>query len=455
MRSNIFQALTVAAFVISAPVAQAETLTDALIAAYRNSNLLDQQAATLRAADEDVAQAVATLRPVIEYTLSSGYQRSQLTAHGPFADGLRTTFELSASMMLLDFGRRDLGIQIRKETVLATREALRRVEQEVLSAAILAYVDVQVRGQLVGVRQSNMRLVTQELRAAQDRFEVGEITRTDVSIAESRLAAARAELSAAEGDLMVAREAYKAAIGAYPGALRPLPRPPRLPASMAEARAVALKTHPSILQAQRSVTIAELGIEAAKANFLPTLSGQAAVSRNDRAIDTQSFGLVLNQEIYSGGAKASSLRQSIAQRDNARAQLSQTSVLIAEAVGNTWARLEAAGVQVEASDRQVRAAQTAFEGVREEATLGARTTLEVLDAEQELLDARVARIRAETQRYLGVYAVLQSMGLLTVNHLGLGIPTYDPAQYYDAVKSAPAHSAQGKKLDRIMEKLGR
>lgn len=455
MRSSIFQALTVAAFVIAAPVAQGETLTDALISAYRNSNLLDQQAATLRAADEDVAQAIATLRPVIEYTLSSGYQRSQLTAHGPFVDGLRTTFELSASMMLLDFGRRDLGIQIRKETVLATREALRRVEQEVLFAAVSAYVDVQVRGQLVSVRQSNMRLVTQELRAAQDRFEVGEITRTDVSIAESRLAAARAALSAAEGDLMVAREAYKAATGAYPGGLRTPPRPPRLPASMDQARAVALKTHPSILQAQRSVTIAELGIEVAKANFLPTVSGQAALSRNDRAIDTQSFGLVLNQEIYSGGAKASSLRQSIAQRDSARAQLSQTSLLIAEAVGNAWARLEVAGAQVEAGDRQIRAAQTAFEGVREEATLGARTTLEVLDAEQELLDARVTRIQAEAQRYLGVYAVLQAMGLLTVNHLGLGIPTYDPAEYYDAVKSAPSHSAQGKKLDRIMEKLGR
>lgn len=455
MHSSIFKALTVAAIVVAAPAAQAETLTDALIAAYRNSNLLDQQAATLRAADEDVAQAVATLRPVIEYTLSSGYQRTQTTAHGPFADGIRTTFELSASMMLLDFGRRELGIEIRKETVLATREALRNVEQQVLFAAVSAYVDVQVRGQIVSLRESNVRLVTQELRAAQDRFDVGEITRTDVSIAEARLAAARAALSAAQGDLMVAREAYKAATGAYPGGLRSAPHTPKLPGSMAEARAIALKTHPSIAQAQRGVTIAELGVEVAKANFKPTLSGQAALSRNDRGIDTQSFGLVLNQEIYSGGAKASGLRQAIAQRDGARAQLGQASVLIAEAVGNAWARLEVANAQVQAGDRQIRAAQTAFDGVREEASLGARTTLDVLNAEQELLDARVTRIQAEAQRYLGVYGVLQAMGLLTVEHLGLGIPTYDPAQYYNAVKSAPAHSVQGKKLDKIMEKLGR
>jgi outer membrane protein len=455
MRSSIFQALTVAAFVVAAPLAQAETLTDALIAAYRNSNLLDQQAATLRAADEDVAQAVATLRPVIAYTLSSGYQRSQATGSGPFADGVRTTFELSASMMLLDFGRRDLGIELRKQTVLATREALRRVEQEVLFNAVSAYVGVQIAQQLVSLRQSNVRLVMQELQAAQDRFDVGEITRTDVSIAEARLAASRASLSSAEGDLMVAREVYKAAIGNYPGALRPLPPTPRLPASMTQAQSVAMKSNPSIAEAQYGVSVAELAVEVAKANFLPTLSGRATLSRDDRAIDTQTFGLALNQEIYSGGAKASSLRQAIARRDSVRSQLSQASVAVAEAVGQAWARLDVAQAQVLASDGQIRAAQTAFEGVREEASLGARTTLDVLNAEQELLDARVTRLRAETQRYLGVYAVLQAMGLLTVEHLGLGIPTFDPAQYYNAVKSAPSHSAQGKKLDKIMEKLGR
>lgn len=452
---RMFLGLTMAAAIsISAPVAQAESLTDAFISAYRNSNLLDKQAAVLRAADEDVAQAVATLRPVVEYTLSSGWARSQLVNNGPFVEGWRATFELSASMMLFDFGRRALGIEIRKETVLATREALRNIEQQVLFAAVSAYVDVQVKGQIVGLRQSNVRLVTQELRAAQDRFDVGEITRTDVSIAEARLAAARAALSVAEGDLMIAREAYKAATGAYPGTLRGLPKAPGLPKSMEAAQAVALKTHPLILQAQRGVTIRELGIEAAKADFKPTLAGSVSVSKNSNGTNEQQFGLNLNQEIYSGGAKASALRQAIANRDGARADLSQAAVSISESVGRTWAGLTVANAQVQAGDRQIRAAQTAFDGVREEASLGARTTLDVLNAEQELLDARVTRIQAEAQRYLGVYAVLQSMGLLTVEHLGLGIPTYDPAKYYNEVKSAPAHSAQGKKLDRILGKIG-
>jgi outer membrane protein len=357
--------------------------------------------------------------------------------------------------MLLDFGRRALQIEVAKETVLATREALRRIEQEVLYDAVSAYVDMQVKDQIVNLRQSNVRLVTQELRAAQDRFDVGEVTRTDVAIAEARLAAARAGLSAAEGDQLIAREAYKAATGHYPKSLAALPRSPKLPKSMEAARAVALKTNPAILQAQRGVTLAELTIELAKSNFKPTLSGNAALGSTDSGVERQSLGLRLNQQIYSGGAKASALRQAIAGRDGARADLSQAGVIISEAVGNAWAALLVSNAQVEAGNRQIRAAQTAFDGVREEASLGARTTLDVLNAEQELLDAKVTRIQAEAQRYLGVYGVLQAMGLLTVEHLGLGIPTYDPAQYYNAVKNAPVHSAQGKKLDRILEKLGK
>ncbi|MCU0817166.1 MAG: TolC family outer membrane protein [Cypionkella sp.] len=446
--------MAVAALVAFAPVAQAETLTDALVSAYRNSQLLDKQAAVLRAADEDVAQAVATLRPVVEYTLSSGWRRGPNPA-GVTVDGWSTTFDLSASLMLLDFGRRTLGLEIRKETVLATREALRNIEQQVLFDAVAAFVDVQVNSQLVSLRQSNVRLVTQELRAAQDRFEVGEVTRTDVSIAEARLAAARAALSAAEGNLMVAREAYKAATGAYPGNLRALPRAPQLPATMDAARDVALKTHPLIAQAQRGVTIRDLAVKAAEANFLPTLSARAGLQTTDTGVETQTFGLVLNQQLYSGGAKASALRKAIAERDGARADLAQAGIQISEALGNAWAGLAVANAQVSAGDQQIRAAQTAFEGVREEARLGARTTLDVLNAEQELLDARVTRIEAEAQRYLGVYRVLQTMGLLTVDHLKLGIPTYDPAPYFNAVRNAPAHSAQGQKLDRILEKIGR
>jgi outer membrane protein len=338
--------------------------------------------------------------------------------------------------------------------VLATREALRSVEQNVLLDAVTAYVGVQVKSQIVSLRQSNVRLVTQELRAAQDRFDVGEITRTDVSIADARLAAARAGLSTAEGDLMIARESFKAATGAYPRALKALPRAPKLPKSVDAARAIALKSHPAIAQAQHGVKVAELNMAFAKANFMPTLGATARASITDRDVQSQSFGLSLTQEIYSGGLKASNLRAAIAGRDGARASLAQTGVDVAQRVGNAWANLEMTNALVQSSDRQIRSSQTAFDGVREEANLGARTTLDVLNAEQELLDARVTRIQAEANRYLGVYTLLSAMGLLTVEHLNLGIPTYDAAGYYNAVKNAPVHSAQGKKLDQILKKIG-
>jgi outer membrane protein len=357
-------------------------------------------------------------------------------------------------MTLIDFGRRKLGIEIAKESVLATRQALIQVEQNVLLATVQAYVDVRLAQDVVALRESNLRLITQELRAAQDRFDVGEITRTDVSIAEARLAASRAALAAAQGQLMIAREAYKAATGAYPGKLAALPKAPALPRTMEEAQGVARGTHPLIRQAQHQVTVADLQVEAAKAERMPTIGGGVKLSTDDEDMQSSSVGLTMSQTLYAGGRLSALQRKALAGKDAARAALQQTAVGVVENVGVAWANLAVASASIEASDLQIRAAQAAFDGVREEAAAGTRTTLDVLDAEQELLDARNARLEAEAQRYVAVYQVLATMGLLTVEHLQLGIPTYDPDAYYGAVEKAPSHSAQGKKLDRILEKIG-
>jgi outer membrane protein len=456
MRSWLKSAF-VAVFALAAvPDARAETLTDALIAAYKNSNLLDQNRAVLRAADEDVALAVATLRPVIAYTLQAGWSRADVSNAGltTTVEGLSASLALTAEMVLIDFGRRQLGIEIAKESVLATRQALIQVEQNVLLATVQAYVDVRLAQEVVALRQSNLRLITQELRASQDRFEVGEITRTDVSIAEARLAASRAALAAAEGDLMIARESYKAATGAYPGNLAPLPKAPALPRTMEEAQGVARGTHPLIRQAQHEVTVADLQVEAAKAERTPTIGAGVTLRTDDEDLQSSSIGLTMNQTLYAGGRLSALQRKAIAGKDAARAGLQQTAVGVIQNVGVAWANLAVAAASIEASDLQIRAAQAAFDGVREEAAAGTRTTLDVLDAEQELLDARNARLQAEAQRYVAVYQVLATMGLLTVEHLQLGIPTYDPEAYYGVVERAPSHSAQGKKLDRILEKIG-
>jgi outer membrane protein len=422
--------------------AQAETLADAFIAAYRNSNLIEQNRAALRAADEDVAQAVASLRPVISFIAQGQYGYSEQLAgidvvtKQSFED-LSGFYNLTAQMTIYDFGRTALAIEAAKELVLATREALVSIEQQVLLAAVNAYVDVRLQESVVELRQNNVRVISEQLRAAQDRFDVGEVTRTDVAQAQARLAQAESGLIVARGDLQIARENYRAATGAYPGRLAPLPPTPATASSLEAARVVALRTHPEIRQAQRQVAAADLNVQRARADMRPSITGEAQLQMNDGGFQENGVGLNFNQTIYSGGRLSALLRQAMANRDSALANLQQAGVTIAESVGIAWSTIDAA------------------EGVREEANLGARTTLDVLDEEQNLLDARNARLDAEATRYKAVYRLLSAMGLLTVEHLRLGIPTYDPAAYYNAVRRAPAHSAQGKKLDRIMQSLGK
>lgn len=456
MKMILKTGLTIAALAL-APVtaSRADTLTDTLISAYHHSGLLEQNRALLRAADEDVAQSVASLRPVVRYVVSSGY--SSAAAALPGSDGLSASIALSADLLLYDFGRSQLGIDLAKENVLILRDALVGVEQSVLLRAVAAFMNVQRDGAIVGLRENNVRLITQELRAAEDRFEVGEITRTDVAIAQARLAAARSAQAAAMGNLARSREEYRAAVGNYPGQLAAPPRPPATATSQAGALDTARRRHPDMLQAQRRVSVAELGTALAKVAMKPTLTGSAGVSVDEDGDDNTTLGLRLSGPIYQGGQLASAYRQAAAQVDSARAALHITRHGVDQNVGNAWATLAVADAALRSSEQQIRAATVAFRGVREEAQLGARTTLDVLNAEQELLDARANKIAAETDRYIAVYNLLSSMGLLTADHLRLGIATYDPAAYYNAVKTAPTYkvSPQGKRLDHVLKALGK
>ncbi|MDN5787145.1 TolC family outer membrane protein [Pseudorhodobacter sp.] len=434
---------------LAAPqAALAESLADALISAYRASNILDQNRAVLRAADEDVAQAVASLRPVLSFRASAGYSHTQLN------EGLSATVSLLADILVFDFGRGAAAIAARKEAVLATRDSLLGFEQEVLLNAVGAYVTLQQRQAVVALRQSNVRLITQELRAAKDRFDVGEITRTDVAIADAQLAASQADLAAAQGDVAIAIEGYKLAVGHYPKRLSTLPKMPHTAKSLADAQAIAQRTHPSIHQLQHQVAAAEASILLAKANMGPTLTANATATNGANKADSFSMSLNLNQTLYNGGNGSSLYRQSLARRDSTLAQLHQTTAQVIQGVGIAWSNIEVARANIAGSDRQIRSAQTAYNGVKEEAKLGSRTTLDVLNAEQNLLNARNSRLTAQAAYYNGIYTLLARMGLMTVDHLKLGIPTYDPEAYYNAVKSAPATSSQGKRLDKVLKAIG-
>lgn len=435
---------------LALPAARAETLNTVLADAYRNSNLLEQNRALLRAADEDVAGAVATLRPVLDFIANAAFDEP---ARG--SDSVTGSLQLAASLTLFDGGARSLGLEAARETVLAARADLLDIEQQVLLGAVEAYLDMRSARQAVALRQSNVRLIEQELQAAQDRFAVGEVTRTDVSQAEARLSAARSGLAAAEGQLASARESFRLAVGRYPGGSDAVPGAPRLPAALDAARAVATRTHPAIVSAQHNVRVAELGVARAEAARGARVTGSASLALDDGGDDASSLGLRLSKPLYSGGALRADVRQAVAREQAARAALLQTVRRIEQQVGISWSNLQVARAQLEATERQITAAQLAFEGIQEEARLGARTTLDVLDAEQELLDARNARVEAEATRFLAFYGLLSSMGRLTVTDLGLGIPTYDPAAYYEAVKSAPPISTQGGQLDKLLKSIGR
>lgn len=427
--------------------AMAESLGDTLVTAYRHSALLDQNRALLRTKDEDVAAAMAGLRPIVQWALNHQYTNFE------GIDSTSTTLSLTAQMTLYDWGRSQMAIDIAKESVLSTRYALLAIEQNVLLNAVSAYMDMRRAAEQVALQENSLRVIGQEERAARDRFDVGEITATDVSLAQARLSAARAQLAAAQGQLDVAREAYRAATGKAVKSVDAPPPLPKLPKSVNAARAVAQKTHPAILQAQRETAAAEMRVAAAAAERNPTLGATVRGQVDKSGKKTGVVGLEMSQTLYSGGRLSAGHRKAMAGRDAARAALLNASRQVSQSVGTAWANIDVANAQIKAIDRQISAARQAYDGVREEASLGARTTLDVLDAEQDLLSARADKISAQTSLQLAHYQLLAAMGLLTVENLKLGIPTYDPSAYYNAVRDAPYTSKRGENLDRVMRRL--
>jgi len=430
-------------------LAAAESLRDSLRNAYKNSGILVQNRALLRAADEKVADAVAALRPVINWSSKFAH------AYNDAANNDSLTTSLNAKWLLYDFGSSDLQTEALKETVLATRQSLVAIEQNVLLRAATAHMNYRRSVEFVSLRSANVELIEQELRAAQDRFDVGEVTRTDVALAEARLASARASLASAQGELAKAAAEYHAVVGRKPGDLVTPSSLPILPKDASEAISTARSHHPELIRVKHEVAAAELVVKASQLAYRPRLEAGAGLSNVDLDGEvTRSLSLTVSGPIYSGGAIASASRSAIAQRDATRARLYVAGLEVEQIVRNAFVVLAVARSTGEATDRQIEAAGVAFRGVREEASLGARTTLDVLNAEQELLDARVSRISTQIDEQIASYSLLAAMGKLTATALDLGVKTYDPSEYYNLVKSAPrAKSKQGAALDRVLKGL--
>ena len=453
--------LFILSVVLAAPVG-AGSLQQTLVDAYNNKGLLTQNRALLRAADEDVALAASALKLVLSW--SSSLQRQfgyRNTAPLNTTSGISTNsanLDVTAALTIYDGGQNKLAIDAAKEAVLSTRQSLILVEQQVLFSAIEAFVKVRRDIEIVGLRENNMRVIKEELRAAQDRFDVGEITKTDVAFAEARLAASTSALAAAQANLVQAKESYKQAVGKVPGKLSAPKKAPNLPGKASDVKAKALRAHPELIALQHDIKQAELNVLRAEAGTGMTvkLSGSLGYSdsEGDNFSNSNSFGVSATGPIYSGGRLSALVRQAKARRDAQRAGLYVTKAKIEQQAGSAFALLQMARASRAATDEQIRAAVVAFEGVREEAAVGARTTLDVLNAEQELLDAKADRVTSLTDEVIAGYRVLMSMGQLTADSLNLPVQKFDPAEYYNLVKSAPTkRSVQGSKLDRVLKAL--
>jgi outer membrane protein len=345
------------------------------------------------------------------------------------------------SQTLYNGNRTANQVKAAEAQVLAARETLRNTEQNVLLEAATAYMNVLRDTAIVSLRRQNVEALEEQLRAVRDRFQVGEVTRTDVAQAEARLAGAQSELLLADANAKTSQAVYRRVIGDEPKRLAPgRPVERLLPKTLDACVATGLSRHPSIEAAKHGADAALLQVKVAEGSLYPTVTVEASYLRRfESSPQTDDFmtGQVvgrLSVPIYQGGGEFSTIRQSKETLGQRRLEVDVAREQVRAAVVQSWGLLEAAKAQIEASQSQVRAAEIALNGVREEARVGQRTTLDVLNAQQELLDARVNLITAQRDRVVASYQVLQTIGRLNAASLGLKVAVYDPVLHYKQVK---------------------
>ena len=428
---------------LMAGAANAQTLEDALVKAYQGNPTLKSERARLRATDEGVPQALSGWRPTVEVSGSYGFARTNSSSTGRDKIGdVREplTGSLTIFQNLYRGGRTLAATDQAQNNVKADRARLADTEQTILLNVVTAYADV-VRDQAeVELNMSNERVLQRQLEATGDRFKVGEVTRTDVSLAESRLASARAERIAAEGSLADARAAYENVVGDVPTLLKPAAPLESLPGSLKDAIERAKRSNFAVSQARSVELSAQNGVRSIVGELLPNLSLNGALegsreTANDRN-ESEEVSLIarVTMPLYASGSVTSRVRaakQTVSQR---REDFNQAVRSAVEAATNAWQTLQTGRARIRAFIAAVKAAEIALEGVREEANVGSRTVLDVLDAEQERLDARVGLGRAMRDVLVATYQLRQAVGEATAEKLGLPVALYNVEKHYREVR---------------------
>lgn len=450
--------VTLACCLVVPSTAQAqETLFGALSRAYTNTPELNAQRANVRALDELVPQALAGYRPRVTATADVGrsFQESVTPSFGTLQGQRVRTGKVGNND---SFSPRGIGLQVdqtlfngfRTESqtrsaesqILGARETLRNTEQNVLLNAATAYMNVLRDTALLNLQRNNVEVLEEQLRQTRDRFRVGEVTRTDVAQSESRLALARSQASAAEGNLRSSIATYRQRVGVEPRRLGPAqPAEAYLPKSLDIAVENALQRHPAIIASLHGVDAQQLQVKVVESELLPsvTLTGTLAnrweAQSSDSEARSASVVARLSVPIYEGGQVYSRVRQAKETLGERRIQVDQQRDVVRQAVVASWSGLQAAKAQIIASQAQVTAAEIALAGVREEAKVGQRTTLDVLNSQQELLVARSNLVTAQRDRVVASYNVLASIGRLSAQTLALKTEIYTPKVHYDQVRN--------------------
>jgi len=422
----------------------AQTMEEALALAYQNNPGLNAERARLRATDEGVPQALSSWRPTVSVTGSYGTQYSSNTGANNTQPRSVTSDPrsgtLTATQNLYRGGRTLAATSLAENQVLSDRARLSAAEQTVLQQAASAYMNVVRDQAVVDLNRNNERVIERQLEATRDRFRVGEVTRTDVAQAESRLSRATADRIAAEGALAQSRANFRNIVGEYPRQLRPAPPLGGLPATEDESIAIASAKNFSVLQADYTERAARDQVDVVFGELLPTLSlvGQLSDSFDTTVRDTETERATakvdLTLPLYTSGSVESRIRaakQTVAQRRDERNQAVRSAI---ETATRGWEALNTARASKRAFADVVRSAEIALDGVQQEALVGSRTVLDVLDAEQELVNARVNLVRSERDEVVGSYDLTVAVGALSVENLKLPVDRYDPLKNYRRVR---------------------
>jgi outer membrane protein len=435
----------------------AESMNSALSRAYDGNPDLNQQRAAVRVRDEDSPKALGGVRPKASISASAGPQysvlkipagRAQYTNNRSFSYDKYTGYPrgatLNISQSIYDGGKTENSVKQAESGVFAARATMRLTEQAILQNGATAYMNVLRDTAVLNLRKNNITVLEEQLRQTKDRFDVGDVTRTDVAQAEASLAQGRSDYYAAQAQLKTSVANYRQLIGVEPKRLEAAQSIERLlPRSLDTAIEVALVEHPGVVAALHQVDAAALAVKVAESALMPNLSVTAQVSQQyDSFLGepyTRQFSAAasgqLNIPIYQGGTEYATIRQAKEQLGQTRLNADLQRDSVRASVVSSYGLLDTAKAQIVSGQAAVKAAEIALQGVREEAKVGQRTTLDVLNAQQALLNARVNLVVSQRDRVVASYAALGSIGRLSASMLSLDVPVYDPSVHFEQVKN--------------------